>query len=61
MDRSNPWLRGLGIVVLWVVIYILIGVLFDENLIGQAITGAAGGIAFSLAYIFFQRRQQNQA
>lgn len=58
MDTDDTWVQGTIFVLIWIIVYVLIGILFNEDLTGQAVQGTVGGLAFGLAYTYFQQRKE---
>lgn len=57
---ENPWVYSTIMVVMWAVIWGVLGVfVFDGVLVAPVITGAFGGLAFALVFQYLRRNEEN--
>ena len=56
LEFENKWVFGAVTVSLWVLIFTVIQVmLFNGDILSGAIQGFIGGLAYTIAYILFQK------
>lgn len=60
INLENPWVYSTIIVVMWAVIWGVLGeFVFGEGPVVPAITGAFGGLAFALVFQYLRRNEEN--
>jgi hypothetical protein len=58
---KTPWVFTIGVVGVWILLWVGIEVLlFDDDVAGAVITGAASGLAFALFYRVVRRHTSRQ-
>ena len=59
ISLEHPWIFTGVVVVVWILLWIGIEViLFNDDVTGAVITGAASGLAFALLYIVLRRQTE---